>query len=169
MTALVSTASGIELSTLHSIQAYPHLGAIPESTLQNTLHSAPVNDPEAAGSASAINLPDPLNLRARLVEAKLLEDAAKGLSFGSRKRKQYKHLQQFYETQNEHIGNLLKPMQEIAIQADAAEDAARLKVKIAVWGSFVANLFLAGLQLYAAASSVRNRSVPYTTSYPDLL
>jgi len=110
-------------------------------------------DTEASAATTAIHYHDPLNLRARLVEANYLESASKHFTF-SRKKKQYKELQQFYDDQNEHIGNLLKPMQDHTAEANAAEDAARLKVKIAVWGSFVCNLALAGLQLYAAISSL---------------
>lgn len=63
-------------------------------------------------------------------------------------------LASFYESQNEHINGLLKPMS--AHSAEAAQDAENnaLKVKIAVNASLVANSALAILQLYAAISSM---------------
>lgn len=91
-------------------------------------------DPENAAS-SAIHITDPLNLRARLVEADYLEKASKKMFAFTRKKKQYRELQQFYESQNEHIGNLLKPMDQHATEANDAADKNRLKVQIAVWGS----------------------------------
>lgn len=90
-------------------------------------------DPENATS-TGIYTPDPLNLRARLVEADYLAKASKVFSF-TREKKQYRELQQFYESQNEHIGNLLKPMDQHTMEANDAADKNRLKVQIAVWGS----------------------------------
>ena len=62
-------------------------------------------------------------------------------------------LQKFYETQNENIERMLKPVEDHRAQAkqEAGED--HLKFQIAVYGSFAANIALAGLQLYAAVSS----------------
>lgn len=59
----------------------------------------------------------------------------------------------FYETQNENIERLLKPVDDHVREAKAEHGENQLKFKIAVQGSFVANLILAGLQLYAAISS----------------
>ena len=59
----------------------------------------------------------------------------------------------FYEAQNERIETLLKPVEEH--RADAKEEAGadHLKFQIAVYGSFAANIILAGLQIYGAVSS----------------
>lgn len=62
-------------------------------------------------------------------------------------------LHEFYETQNENIERLLKPVDDHVAEAKQADGDNHLKYQIAVYGSFVANLILAGLQLYGAISS----------------
>jgi hypothetical protein len=62
-------------------------------------------------------------------------------------------LEKFYEAQNENIERLLKPVDDHRREAKEEEGANHLKYRIAVVGSFVANVLLAILQLYAAASS----------------
>lgn len=62
-------------------------------------------------------------------------------------------LQGFYESQNENIERLLRPVDEHVRLAKEFDGDNHLKVKIAVQGSFAANVILAGLQLYAATSS----------------
>ena len=62
-------------------------------------------------------------------------------------------LQNFYESQNENIERMLRPVDEHVRQAKEEQGADHLKFKIAVQGSFVANLILAGLQLYGAIAS----------------
>ena len=64
-----------------------------------------------------------------------------------------KKLQGFYESQNENIERLLKPVDEHRRLAKEEQGENQLKVKIAVRGSFVANLLLAVLQIYGAVSS----------------
>lgn len=62
-------------------------------------------------------------------------------------------IQKFYETQNENIERMLKPVEDHC--ADARQEAGddHLKFQIAVYGSFAANIILAGLQLYGAVTS----------------
>ena len=62
-------------------------------------------------------------------------------------------LEKFYEKQNENIERLLKPVDDHVRDAKEEEGANHLKYRIAVIGSFAANIILAVLQLYAAASS----------------
>ncbi|OQO09744.1 hypothetical protein B0A48_05147 [Cryoendolithus antarcticus] len=62
-------------------------------------------------------------------------------------------LEEFYETQNENISRLLKPVDDHVREAKEKQDSEALQFKIAVHGSFAANIILAGLQLYAAISS----------------
>ncbi|CAF9914495.1 MAG: hypothetical protein GOMPHAMPRED_008175 [Gomphillus americanus] len=62
-------------------------------------------------------------------------------------------VQQFYEDQNESIDRFLKPVDEHVRQAREVENSNKLQVKIAIWASFVANVLLTGLQLYAAITS----------------
>ncbi|KAL6707444.1 hypothetical protein ACN47E_004014 [Coniothyrium glycines] len=64
-----------------------------------------------------------------------------------------KKLEEFYEAQNENIERLLKPVDDHRRAAKEDDDANHLKYKIAVIGSFAANILLAVLQLYAAISS----------------
>ena len=59
----------------------------------------------------------------------------------------------FYESQNANIERLLKPVDEHVRQARETHDGNQLKFKIAVYGSFVANVLLAVLQVYGAVSS----------------
>jgi divalent metal cation (Fe/Co/Zn/Cd) transporter len=77
-----------------------------------------------------------------------------------------KKVEAFYEAQNENIERLLKPVDEHVRVAKEEEGANHLKYRIAVVGSFVANIILAGLQLYAAASS---RSLSLFTTMADSL
>ncbi|KAI9705682.1 MAG: hypothetical protein M1820_005092 [Bogoriella megaspora] len=59
----------------------------------------------------------------------------------------------FYETQNENIKQLLKPVDEHRREAKQEQGEDQLKYKIAVRGSFAANVALAILQVYGAVSS----------------
>ena len=79
---------------------------------------------------------------------------------------QARKLEQFYEAQNENIERLLKPVDDHRRDAKEEEGANHLKYKIAVVGSFVANVLLAVLQLYAAASS---KSLSLFTTMADSL
>jgi cation diffusion facilitator family transporter len=63
-------------------------------------------------------------------------------------------IQKFYEDQNEKIERMLKPVEEHCAEARQEAGADHLKFQIAVYGSFAANIILAGLQLYGAISSV---------------
>ena len=62
-------------------------------------------------------------------------------------------VQNFYETQNENIKRLLKPVDDHRADAKQEQGDNHLKFQIAVYGSFAANVVLAGLQLYGAISS----------------
>lgn len=79
---------------------------------------------------------------------------------------QARKLEKFYEAQNENIERLLKPVDEHRRDAKEEEGANHLKFKIAVIGSFVANIILAALQLYAAISS---KSLSLFTTMADSL
>jgi divalent metal cation (Fe/Co/Zn/Cd) transporter len=77
-----------------------------------------------------------------------------------------RRIEQFYEAQNENIERLLKPVDDHRRAAKEEGDANHLKYKIAVIGSFVANVVLAVLQLYAAVSS---KSLSLFTTMADSL
>ena len=64
-----------------------------------------------------------------------------------------KKLQGFYRKQNENIERLLTPVEEHVRAAKELNSQNHLKYRIAVYGSFVANLALAIVQLYGAISS----------------
>ncbi len=62
-------------------------------------------------------------------------------------------IQKFYKNQNEKIERMLKPVEDHRAEARQEGKEEHLKFQIAVYGSFIANIFLAGLQLYGAISS----------------
>ncbi|RDL40649.1 putative metal tolerance protein 3 [Venustampulla echinocandica] len=62
-------------------------------------------------------------------------------------------IQKFYENQNENIERMLKPVEAHKEEAKQEAGDDHLKFQIAVYGSFAANVVLAGLQLYGAVSS----------------
>jgi len=66
---------------------------------------------------------------------------------------QARRIKKYYEAQNERIEQLLKPVDEHVRLAKEEQGADALQFKIAVTGSFVANIILAILQLYGAISS----------------
>jgi divalent metal cation (Fe/Co/Zn/Cd) transporter len=84
----------------------------------------------------------------------------------NKKASSAKKLQEFYSAQNENIERLLKPVAEHRAAAKDEDTANHLKYKIAVIGSFAANIILAVLQLYAAVSS---RSLSLFTTMADSL
>lgn len=63
-------------------------------------------------------------------------------------------VQTFYRSQNKNIERLLKPVDEHVRAAREYNAQNQLKYRIAVYGSFVANIALAILQVYAAVSSM---------------
>lgn len=64
-----------------------------------------------------------------------------------------KKLQGFYESQNDNIERMLKPVEEHVRAARELNSDNRLKYRIAVYGSFAANVILAIVQVYGAVSS----------------
>ncbi|KAF2641835.1 cation diffusion facilitator 1 [Massarina eburnea CBS 473.64] len=84
----------------------------------------------------------------------------------NKKAGQARKLEKFYEAQNENIERLLKPVDDHRRDAKEEEGANHMKYRIAVVGSFVANVLLAVLQLYAAASS---KSLSLFTTMADSL
>lgn len=68
-------------------------------------------------------------------------------------RRNVRKLRGFYENQNAVIERMLKSVEEHRAEARQEQGDDQLKYRIAVYGSFAANVVLAGLQLYAATSS----------------
>lgn len=110
---------------------------------------------------------DPYHLSSRLKSAEQIEqirantsrkrDAAGGLSCAplaqGKDALKARKLQGFYESQNENIERLLKPVEDHRREAKEEAGADHFRFKVAVHGSFAANVMLAGLQLYGAISS----------------
>ncbi|EEH34314.1 cation diffusion facilitator 1 [Paracoccidioides lutzii Pb01] len=101
---------------------------------------------------------DPFQLASKLISAdeinKIRANTARkrgyanpGVNSASRK------LQGFYTLQNQNIERLLKPVDEHVRLAKEYNSQNQLKYKIAVYGSFAANVILSILQLYAAIAS----------------
>ncbi|RAR09032.1 cation diffusion facilitator 1 [Stemphylium lycopersici] len=84
----------------------------------------------------------------------------------NRQARTAKKLEEFYSAQNENIERLLKPVADHRRAAKEEDSANHLKYKIAVIGSFAANIILAVLQLYAAVSS---QSLSLFTTMADSL
>ncbi len=59
----------------------------------------------------------------------------------------------FYQNQNAAIERMLKSVEQHREDARQGQGDDQLKFRVAIWGSLVANILLAGLQLYAAISS----------------
>lgn len=64
-----------------------------------------------------------------------------------------RQLQGFYKAQNENIERMLKPVEEHVRAARELNSNNALRYRIAVYGSFAANVILSVLQLYGAISS----------------
>ncbi|KAK9452129.1 cation efflux protein [Limtongia smithiae] len=62
-------------------------------------------------------------------------------------------LQDFYESQNETIQGMLRPVEEHARAARELNNENSVKYQIAVYGSFAANILLCFVQVYGAVSS----------------
>ncbi|KAK9718610.1 hypothetical protein K7432_005332 [Basidiobolus ranarum] len=115
---------------------------------------------EGSSSLELGYLPNPSNLSELVHRSASLNQEQDPLLLGSSrmsldqlrevKKSHGKGVLSFYEEQNEIIDSLLAP---VSSSNPDEEDTQRLKVKIAVYGSFCANLALFGLQLYAAISS----------------
>ncbi|OAP56106.1 hypothetical protein AYL99_09285 [Fonsecaea erecta] len=104
---------------------------------------------------------DPLDLTRRLKSRSELEHMTANTA---RKRNacnplhlagqsQQSKIANFYESQNEQIQRLLKPVDEHVREARDTQTSTLLRFQIAVYGSFVANIILAVLQVYGAVSS----------------
>ncbi|KAL1999255.1 hypothetical protein VTN02DRAFT_4819 [Thermoascus thermophilus] len=64
-----------------------------------------------------------------------------------------RRLQGFYESQNESIQRMLKPVEEHVRAAKEYNAQNQLRYRIAVYGSFAANVVLSAVQVYGAVAS----------------
>ncbi|KAI9759704.1 MAG: hypothetical protein M4579_002181 [Chaenotheca gracillima] len=149
-TALESSSSRPSESDAVSRSVGPHTAARPQADLEDqrnpryTKENDPFSLSSRLRSASEIELIRPNSSRKR-------HSCGPGLI--SSDGRQTKKLQGFYESQNENIERLLKSVDDHRRQAKEEHGENLLKFKIAVHGSFAANVVLAGLQLYGAISS----------------
>lgn len=100
--------------------------------------------------SSALKSPSELDLIRANTSRK--RDGCGPITTNTRARKARK-IQGFYQSQNENIERLLKPVDDHRREAKAQDADNHLKFQIAVHGSFAANVLLAVLQVYGAASS----------------
>lgn len=141
----------------------------------STAHNSTLADMESTNLPSYTRENDPYQLSSRLKTPSEINLIRAGTS---RKRDGYgpitmnkeaaraRKVQKFYESQNVNIERWLRPVDEHVRLAKEFNGENQLKFKIAVKGSFVANIVLAGLQLYGAISS---RSLSLFTTMADAI
>ncbi|KAL8667938.1 MAG: hypothetical protein Q9202_000403 [Teloschistes flavicans] len=108
------------------------------SDIENTFHHDPTTDPYQL--SSKLKPPGELNL-------------IRTHKYGIARLSQGRKLKDFYEAQNENIERWLRPVDEHIRIAKDFNNENQLKFKIAVHGSFAANILLAALQIFAAVFS----------------
>jgi len=96
---------------------------------------------------------DPYELSSKIKSEDEITSLRRAARIKKKDRPRAKALQTFYEDQNENIERLLKPVSEHRREAKVEAESDSLQYKIAVNGSFVCNILLAGLQLYGAIAS----------------
>jgi len=122
------------------------------------------SDVERQGSPVYSRDNDPFQLSSKLKTAEEIDEIKANAKANTARKRQNPlskskvawrahKLQSFYESQNENIERMLKPVDDHRREARETNEGTHLKYKIAVIGSFVANVILAGLQLYGAAAS----------------
>lgn len=117
-------------------------------TSQYTLENDPFQLSSKLKSPSEINL-----IRTNCASRQKRKGDSPLLRLNNRATTKAKRLQTFYQNQNETIERWLRPVDEHVRLAEEFDGENKLKYKIAVQGSFAANLLLAALQIYAAVSS----------------
>ncbi|KAI1253909.1 hypothetical protein MGN70_004304 [Eutypa lata] len=126
-------------------------------------HPSQMTDVESqAGNARQRGGSDPFNLSSAFKTDEQLDeikantsrkrDTAKAASFIGSGRHSRK-IQTFYRAQNETIERMLKSVEEHRADAAQEQGEEQLKYRIAVYGSFAANVVLSILQMYGAISS----------------
>lgn len=142
-----STATEIiHLSTLPKTDNLTLSGVYDRAAMIQTSPVIVDESPRASMSREAGER-DPLLLRGKIMGEGELNELRQ-------RKKGGKKISAFYEVQNDHIANLLKPLHAHTSDAAQATQDNALKVKIAIRASFIANFILAALQLYAAISSL---------------
>lgn len=125
-----------------------------------TRRSQAITDPENDASSSYVSPSDPFQLSSKIKTTTEIKSISRNSSrrnsaytIPGMETAQARKLQNFYKDQNDNIERLLKSVDDHRRQAKEESDDDSMQFKLAVNGSFVANLALAALQIYAAASS----------------
>lgn len=150
---LIATSSGIEASSLpaspqnptHSRSPYPLEGSDEEDQRPPcyTKESDPFQLSSKLKSDAEID-----QIQANIARRRTCLPNGKAKTSVSKRK-----VQGFYKSQNENIERLLKPVDEHVRMAKELNMQNQLKYKIAVYGSFAANIILSVLQVYAAIAS----------------
>ncbi|KAI4127079.1 MAG: hypothetical protein LQ338_003398 [Usnochroma carphineum] len=132
----------------HARHPIAHSHSSSSSDVENTFHHNSKTDPYQL--SSKLKSPSELNL----IRA---NTSRKRDGFGpittNKAATKAKKVHDFYEAQNENIERWLRPVDEHIRLAKKFDGENHLKFKIAVQGSFAANLILAALQIFAAVYS----------------
>ncbi|KAF7784261.1 hypothetical protein Agabi119p4_426 [Agaricus bisporus var. burnettii] len=145
-----ASSSSSSIASKHSPPSSPDL-TVPQCLLTSRPHAVVTDhsfkfaaDIERA-SSSGSNTWDPYEFRNGILDDTTLSQLSR--------RKKGKRIARYQRRQNDLISSLLKPMEEHTEEAQSEEEAARLPVRIAVYGSLICNFALCILQMYAAVSS----------------
>ena len=147
-------STAVEAATATSVDQDP--------VARHPTHSSPHHDVEGSVLPRYTRENDPYELSSRLKSESELNSIRANTSRRrdgcgpitlNRGATKARRLQKFYEGQNESIQRLLKPVDEHIRTAKEFNGDNQLKFKIAVHGSFIANVVLAILQVYGAVSS----------------
>ncbi|KAL8948660.1 MAG: hypothetical protein Q9222_005171 [Ikaeria aurantiellina] len=132
----------------HARHPIAHSHSSSSSDIENTFHHNRETDPYQL--SSKLKSPSELNLIRANTSRK--RDGFRSITTNKAATKA-KKIQDFYENQNENIERWLRPIDEHIRLAKKFDGENHLKYKIAINGSFAANVILAGLQIFAAVSS----------------
>jgi cation diffusion facilitator family transporter len=148
------SSTGVE--SVHDDHHHDHAVARHSSTAGTDVesqHTRRYSGGDPYNLQSAFKTDDQINEIKANTSRKRAAPAAAGAARPPRGLFRARRVETFYKTQNETIERLLKTVEEH--RADARQEAGddHLRFRIAVWGSFVANVILSILQLYGAISS----------------
>lgn len=151
---LTATSTSVEQSIEQSAQ--------PERLSRRSGHNVGDSDVENQPSSLPHHDLDPLKLSSRIkthdeinhIQSSIAPKSGSVIPINlNRKAFRARRVHKFYKEQNENIKRMLKPVGEHRMEAKKENDSNALQYKIAVNGSFAANLALAVLQVYAAVAS----------------
>ncbi|KAK2017881.1 cation efflux family protein [Colletotrichum eremochloae] len=154
--AVIASSTALETTSSHPVPtpAEKHEVVARHSTAITDVEGQPGlrSDSDPYGLSSAFKTAEDL-AQIKANTSRKRDPASNGRGPHASPWRQSHKVQQFYETQNAAIQRMLKSVDEHV--ADARQEAGddQLQFRIAVWGSFAANVALTALQLYAAIST----------------